>query len=153
DVAPHCPNLADLLRRPTPGGVPLLVASFSFFLRRQVETNAELSRGLTFEGLRQLSAAQADAFGELDRALGELGGRFDEVIGQLRRLEAVAVVTHAAVQDLRTELEKLARSQADATGELRKLVEDALSRMGRRDAVPEGLTEALETYTTRHRRP
>src|SRR5262245_9905056 len=97
DLGPHCPNLAGLLRRPAPGGVPLLVAAFSFFLRRQVETDAELSRGLTFEGLRHLSAAQAEAFGALDRALGSLGERFDAVLGQLGRIEAVAVVTHAAV--------------------------------------------------------
>jgi hypothetical protein len=56
DLAPHCPNLATLLRQPTPSGQPLLAAAFAFFLRREVVTNEELSRGLAFDGMRQASA-------------------------------------------------------------------------------------------------
>ena len=51
ELAPRCPNLAELLRHRPAGGTPLLAAAFAYFLRRDVETNAELARGLTFDGL------------------------------------------------------------------------------------------------------
>src|SRR5947209_541304 len=50
------PNLSRLLRTPTPSGPPLLVTAFSFFFRREVETDDELAHGLFFDGLRQLTA-------------------------------------------------------------------------------------------------
>ncbi len=131
DLAPHCPNLSELLRRPSSSGAPLLVAAFSFFLRRQVETHDELARGLTFEGLRHLSATQEQAFGELDRALGELGDRFDLVLGQLGRIEAVAAATHATVLDLRQELGRAAKGQAEAADEVRRLIKDVLAQLAR----------------------
>src|SRR5207244_3314964 len=53
-LAPHYPNLARLLRTPTPGGPPLLSAAFAYFFRREVETDEELAHGLFFDGLRQL---------------------------------------------------------------------------------------------------
>ena len=42
------PNLARLLRMPTPGG--LLASTFCYFFRREVETDEELAHGLFFAG-------------------------------------------------------------------------------------------------------
>src|SRR5947199_113385 len=76
-LLPDYPNLAGLLRTPTPAGPPILVSAFCYFFRREVETDDELARGLLFDGLRQLSASQARAFGEVGRALATLGDQFD----------------------------------------------------------------------------
>jgi hypothetical protein len=124
------PNLARLLRTPTPAGPPLLAAAFCYFFRREVETNDELAHGLFFDGLRQLSASQAKAFGEVGKALASLGGQFDALFEQLGRIEAaveethaVAVETHGAVLDLQTELQR-------SHGEARILMEQVLLRLG-----------------------
>src|SRR5262249_18365113 len=69
DLPPSCSNLARLLRQPTPGGEPVLVAAFAFFLRREVEKDEELARGLTFDGLRKLAGDLAGGLGEVERVL------------------------------------------------------------------------------------
>ena len=69
DALAECyPNLARLLRTPTPAGPPLLAAAFCYCFRREVETEDELAHGLFFDGLRQLLASQAKAFGEVGKA-------------------------------------------------------------------------------------
>jgi hypothetical protein len=103
------PNLAKLLRTPTPSGPPLLASAFCYFFRREVETNGELAHGLFFENLQQLSASQTLAFDQIDQALATLGERFDAVFEQLARLESVAVGTHEAVLDIKAELQRLSR--------------------------------------------
>jgi F-box protein 11 len=129
-LAENYPNLARLLRTPTPAGPPLLAAAFCYFFRREVETNDELAHGLFFDGLRQLSASQAKAFGEVGQALASLGGQFDALLEQLGRIEAaveethtVAVETHGAVLDMQTELQRFG-------GEARTLMEQVLLRLG-----------------------
>jgi hypothetical protein len=129
-LAETYPNLARLLRTPTPAGAPLLAAAFCYFFRREVETNDELAHGLFFDGLRQLSASQAKAFGEVGEALESLGGQFDALFEQLGRIEAaveethtVAVETHGAVLDIQTELQR-------SHGEARILMEQVLLRLG-----------------------
>ena len=91
------PNLTKLLRQPTPGGPPLLVAAFAYFFRREVETDEELAHGLFFDGLRQLSASQEQAFDEVGKALTTLGDKFEQVFEQLDRIETVVVETQAVV--------------------------------------------------------
>ena len=129
-LAENYPNLTRLLRTPTPVGPPLLAAAFCYFFRREVETNDELAHGLFFDGLRQLSASQAKAFGEVGKALASLGGQFDALFEQLGRIEAaveethtVAVETHGAVLDMQTELQRFG-------GEARTLMEQVLLRLG-----------------------
>jgi hypothetical protein len=126
------PNLGKLLRQRPAGGPPLLVASFAYFFRREVETDDELAHGLFFDGLRQLSASQAKAFGEVNKALNSLGDKFDQIIEQLDRIESVvvetqtvAVATHGVVLDLQAELQRLSGLPA----ELRQLMQEVLNRV------------------------
>ncbi len=135
-LADGYPNLSRLLRTPTPAGPPLLAAAFCYFFRREVETDDELAHGLFFDGLRQLSASQAKAFGEVGKALTALGGQFDALFEQLGRIEAavvetraVAVETHGAVLDMQAELERLGGLHLANVGEVRSLVEQVLTRL------------------------
>ena len=129
-LAEGYPNLSRLLRAPTPAGPPLLAAAFCYFFRREVETNDELAHGLFFDGLRQLSASQARAFGEVGKAPAALGGQFDALFEQLGRIEtevvethAVAVETHGAVLDLRAAMHQ-------NVGVVRCLIEQVLLHLG-----------------------
>ena len=112
-LAERYPKLSRLLRAPTPAGPPLLAAAFCYFFRREVETDDELAHGLFFDGLRQLSASQAKAFGEVGKALAALGGQFDALFEQMDRVKAavvethaVAVATHGAVLDMQAEVQR-----------------------------------------------
>src|SRR5207302_9514415 len=127
-LAAAYPKLAELLRTPTPGGPPLLAAAFAYFFRREVETDDELAHGLFFDGLRQLSASQAKAFGEVNKALATLGNQFEAVFDQLGRIEAVAVetqattaATHGVVLDLQAELQRLRGQHLANAEEVRSL--------------------------------
>ncbi len=98
-LAGDYPNLAKLLRAPTPSGPPLLAAAFCYFFRREVETDDELAHGLFFDGLRQLSASQAKAFGAVGKALNDLGERFDQAIEEvLEGLERTRLAAEAAAK-------------------------------------------------------
>jgi hypothetical protein len=123
------PNLSKLLASPPHDGPPLLAAAFAYFFRREVETDDQLAHGLFFDGLRQLSASQARAFGEVNKALATLGDRFDEVFEQLGRIEAVAVQTqatatavHGAVLDLQGEMRRLKDLHLVHSEEVRSLL-------------------------------
>ena len=129
ELDPDCPNLAKLLRRRPVGGPPLLVSAFAYFFRREVETNQALAHGLTFDGLRQLSAAQESAFGEVNQALTSLGDQFDQVFEQLDRVETVAVETHGAVLDLQAEFQRISRQHFANADEVRRLMMDVLNRV------------------------
>jgi hypothetical protein len=114
----------------------LLAAAFCYFFRREVETNDELAHGLFFDGLRQLSASQAKAFGEVGKALASLGGQFDALFEQLGRIEAaveethtVAVETHGAVLDMQSELQRLGGLHLANAGEVRSLLEQVQQRV------------------------
>ena len=135
-LAEGYPNLSRLLRTPTPTGPPLLAAAFCYFFRREVETDDELAHGLFFDGLRQLSASQAKAFGEVGKALAALGGQFDALLEHLDRIEAavvethgVAVETHGAVLDMQAELQRLGGLHLANAGEVRTLLEQVLSHL------------------------
>jgi formylglycine-generating enzyme required for sulfatase activity len=125
------PNLSRLLRAPTPSGPPLLAAAFCYFFRREVETDDELAHGLFFDGLRQLTATQARAFGEINRALSALGVQFDALFEQLDRIETVVVDTHTAVLDLQAELQKLDGLHLANADELRGLLLQVLQHLSR----------------------
>ena len=139
-LAGDYPNLSRLLRTPTPAGPPLLAAAFCYFFRREVETDDELAHGLFFDGLRQLSASQAKAFGEVGKALTALGGQFDALFEQLGRIEAavvethaVAVETHGAVLDVQAELQRLGGLHLANAGEVSKTTGTKYMQSARRD--------------------
>ena len=74
---PSCaeaPHLAELLTTAPPGGTPLLVVAFAFFFRREIESNAELAHGLTYDLLRQLTDRQERGLAELEASLGSQVG-------------------------------------------------------------------------------
>ncbi len=86
-------NLARLLRQGAAAGQPpLLVVAFAHFFRREIQTNAELVRGLTFDLLQRLAENQELALREVGQALVSLGRSFDlllgEVLEQLGRMES-----------------------------------------------------------------
>jgi hypothetical protein len=136
-LAKGYPNLSRLIRRPTPSGPPLLAVAFCYFFRREIETDAELARGLLYDGqrqvfasqqemlasLEQLSAAQAGAFEEVHRALDTLGGQLEGMIEQLIRIEVIAVQTHMAVLDLQAELQRVDSRHLSNFAEIRSLLE------------------------------
>lgn len=65
-LRPEAPHLAELLTAAPSDGPPLLAAAFAFFFRREVETNEELARGLSFDYLRRLSGRQEAGLELLD---------------------------------------------------------------------------------------
>jgi len=108
ELKPSCPNLASLLRQRPAGGPPLLGAAFAYFFRRELETNAELARGLIFDGLRQLAANQEAAFGEVGRTLEIMGGRFDQVLDRvLSSLEHISAVVEDTNEKISAQAAKL----------------------------------------------
>ena len=73
-------------------GTPVLAAAFAFFCRREIETDAELARGLTFDSLKWLSAQQAAGFEWL-------GHRTDGILGQIDLVFVALEESFAALGD------------------------------------------------------
>jgi serine/threonine protein kinase len=119
-LLPRYPNLARLLGHPTPSGPPLLAAAFSYFFRREVEKDDELANGLMFDGLKQLSAAQAKSFGEVSKALDGLGERFDqafdEMAQELERTRKAAEEARQAAEKAREAAERARKATEDTQG-------------------------------------
>jgi formylglycine-generating enzyme required for sulfatase activity len=131
------------------------VAAFAFFFRREVESDDQLARGLTFDSLRQLGTDQAAAFAEVDKALASLGDQLDVALGKLGRIEAVAVATHDAVLDLHAELQRLQGLQQAGMEEVRRLVAETLGRLAPERGGPALLEEerqAVQQLSVRLRR-
>ena len=76
-LAGDAPYLAQVLRLAPPGGTPMLATAFLYFFRREIETNDELSRGLTFDSLRVFTAAQERGFALLDDRTAGILDQFD----------------------------------------------------------------------------
>ena len=136
DLSIEFPNLGKLMRQTPEGSPPLLVSAFAYFFRREVETNDELSNGLVFDGLRQLSASQAKGFGEVGKALNSMGDDFEKVINQLARIEIgveeVSLVvkgTHVAVLDMHAELQKLGSAHLGNADEVRRLMHEVIQKI------------------------
>jgi hypothetical protein len=104
-----------------------------YFFHREVETDEELAHGLFFDGLRQLTASQAKAFDEVNRALVTLGVQFDALFEQLGRIEAVVVETHGAVLDLQAELQRLGGLHLTDAQVIRTLLEQVQQHLARVD--------------------
>ncbi len=79
------PHLAALLTAAPPGGTPLLAAAFAFFFRREIETNAELAHGLSFDYLRQISERQEQGLNLLDLRTAGILGQLDVLFDALEK--------------------------------------------------------------------
>jgi formylglycine-generating enzyme required for sulfatase activity/tetratricopeptide (TPR) repeat protein len=131
-LEPEAPQLAALLRLPTPAnGPPLIVAAFVYFFRREVEEDDELAHGLFFDNLRQLTASQARAFGEVRKALNSLGDRLDDFFEAIDGVRVEVGATRQAVLDLHEELQRLGGLQLAGVDELRRLMTTVLDLLGR----------------------
>ncbi len=91
-VRAEAPFLADLLTAAPNGGMPLLAAAFAFFFRRELESNAELAHGLSFDYLRQISERQEHGLDLLDirtsGILEQIAVRFDALEGWFEAQDA-----------------------------------------------------------------
>ena len=120
-------------------GLPLLIIAVRHFFRREVETDEELSRGLTFHQLDTLSREQDAAFRGLGDVLVRHGARLEGLLGEVR--EAV-VETRAAVHEvrdivqgsrddldaLRTEMEEQGRQMREMFAALQQALGRAATR-------------------------
>ena len=75
ELASDAPNLGRVLMLAQPGGTPLLVAAFTYFLWQEVRKTPGLLATLTVEQVKSLSDAQRKAFEDLERSV---AGRFDQ---------------------------------------------------------------------------
>ncbi len=107
DLKADAPHLAQVLMLAPPGGgTPLLAAAFAFFLRRQIATNAELSRELTHDGLRLLSQTQQAGFENLEQSLSSKWSELFETLG------GWFATTDAELADINAKLEQLLEQNA-----------------------------------------
>ena len=83
ELATSYPDLARLLRQRVGEEQPLLTALFSFFLRQEIAKNNELVNAMTFDLVGKLSAAQENAFLEVDQTLAKVGDKIDEIFEEL----------------------------------------------------------------------
>lgn len=91
-------------------GLPLLIIAVRYFFRREVETDDELSRGLTFHQLDSLSRDQETGFRGLGDALARHGAKLEGLLDEVR---AVVVETRGAVHEVR-DLVQGSRDDLDA---------------------------------------
>ena len=115
-------NLAHLLTLQARQGQSLLAIAARYFFRREVESDAELSRGLTFTQLETLQQGQEQAFAALQLALDEQGDRLE---GLLVEVQVVVAQTHEAVLDIQDEQ----RRQGDQARDIYQAVTDLQRRL------------------------
>ncbi|MFO0865005.1 MAG: SUMF1/EgtB/PvdO family nonheme iron enzyme [Gemmataceae bacterium] len=135
EAMPELPNLRRFLSMKLSSGSSILVAGFSYFLRSEVEANAELARGLQFEAFQSLAKDQSLAFGQIGQMLDALGDRFSTIMDE--------------VGHVRTSLE----SVAGDTQEMRKLMADIsrkLSENGIREA--KSISDYSRSFSNEHER-
>jgi hypothetical protein len=80
--ANHAP-LADVLDLASGDREPLLCLVSQYFLRREVEKDEELFRGLTFARLEEQARTQSAHFAALEQLLDRHGAAMERVLGML----------------------------------------------------------------------
>jgi tRNA A-37 threonylcarbamoyl transferase component Bud32 len=91
-----CPNLYHVLRAKI--SPPVLAVALKYYFRREIETDAELFRGLAFAKLEALQDSQDKGFAALtealarqgsrvEQALAEISGVLDEIVKRIQALE------------------------------------------------------------------
>jgi formylglycine-generating enzyme required for sulfatase activity/serine/threonine protein kinase len=77
----EAPALAKVLRHPADSSQPpLMVAVFTFFFRREIETNQELFQGLTNDQLRQMQETLRYEFTSLEAFLRHFSGKMELIL-------------------------------------------------------------------------
>lgn len=132
-LAVKFPHLAQVLRLAPADGTPLLASAFLFFFRREVETDATLSRNLTFDSLRTLTAEADRGFTLLD----------DRTVGILDQFDVLfdALGTWFAAADSKLE---------DIRGKLDKLLDERNVPTGTHDPLKVSVTNEKELAQLRH---
>jgi serine/threonine protein kinase len=135
------PRLAWLVEQQPRAGSPLLVLAVRHFFRREVETNAELARGLLFTQLDTLSQSQQVGLQSLNAALVQQGARLDQMLGGLmRKAEEIhdAVRRHGEqLEALRQEIALALRKNQLDRGELKLSNTFSIRNDGERQLVRE----------------
>ena len=91
------PKLSHLLRQRMGQGSPLLASLFAFFLRQELDKH-NLTAGLTFDLLRNLYAAQEQAFAGVVQALDALGDKLDVIFDELGEIKEIVLDIQAELQ-------------------------------------------------------
>lgn len=106
-------HLARLATTRLASGEPLLSALSGYFLRRAVEQDPVLFRGLAFSRLEQVATTQTAAFEGIENLLLRQGLQLDAVLEEtmaaregMSRVEATVVQAAGNVLDLRAEIER-----------------------------------------------
>lgn len=119
-------------------GPSLLVLSARYFLRRAVEEDGQLFQGLAFSQLENLGQGQEQGFAALQHLLGEQGERLEAVLGDV---QAIVVETHAAVLDVREELQ--------GQGEQNRAIYQAVMDLQRRFDLMQAAVRPRDTMSVR----
>ena len=98
------PTLAHLIGLRPEKGEPLLLVAVRYFFRREVESDRELFQGLAFAQLEHLAGSQEAGFAALADALAQHAGRVESL---LESVQDVVVQTHAAVQDIQQQMQRV----------------------------------------------
>ena len=126
DLEESFPSLARLIGYRAEAEEPLLVVLFTFFLRREIETDQELALGLQFDaqqGLWRMAVSHKTELEELRSVLVEVGDRFNELFTKVDEIAVTVSHTHGAVLDLLGEVQQLSALQLSDSAQVRGLAE------------------------------
>jgi len=154
-------NLARCVSLRPGDGDPLLVQAARHFFRRYVESDRELSAGLTLESLEGISATQKAGFDTLEGALTRQGKRVEELLdglaGQVAETHQDVKAVRADVEHIREHLEiatgsrddiKTMRTQMEQQSEQIRLLSDMLrGLLEQRSATPAAPQPAAPQHT------
>jgi formylglycine-generating enzyme required for sulfatase activity len=122
-----CPKLATILRAQPQGQPPLLVVVYAWCLRRRIEGDSELARGLQFERLNALHRDLGAGLGRLIPLLDQLPAALAD-LGDIRdgvgRLEAGNAVVKAQVGEVNERLKRLGGTRGPADPRLSRSIRD-----------------------------
>jgi tetratricopeptide (TPR) repeat protein len=142
----NCPGLAWLVEQRPQGGLPLLALAVRYFFRREVETNAELARGLTLTKLDDLTESQKAGFLSLGAALAQQGERLESLLadiqGQLQVLGTKVAEQAEQIQAL-TEAVRAALGRNRLTGSVLRPGDSLSIRSDTERQLVKGLLEQV----------
>jgi hypothetical protein len=128
---------------------PLLQIAVRYFFQRQIETDEELARGLTYRQLETLSGAQELGFRTLSDALSRHGDRLEQLLGDVHETVTETRREVGEVKNLvegaRDDLEIIRAALDDQGRQMRDLVQALAQLMARTNSAPAPAAAAVET--------